>query len=185
MTGESAPNPRSAPETHEEREIAAIALGGNLGRREEWLAEARRRIADRMGEVVNESAMYETDPIGPPGQAPYLNQVVVIETTQPPEVLLEIALAIEAELGRERRERWGPRTIDLDLLLYGNVALDGCGLTLPHPRLHERPFVLFPLADVLPDWVHPRRGTSVREMRDAVGNAGVRRLANPSAGLEG
>lgn len=133
-----------------------------------------------MGEVVRVSGLYETEPVGPPGQADYLNQVVVIETEQSPEALLEMALEIEDELGRERRERWGPRTIDLDLLLYGDLALSGCALTLPHPRLHERSFVLVPLAEVMPDWVHPRLGTSVRALRDAIGDAGVRRAQSPS-----
>jgi len=151
----------------------AIALGSNLGVRERFLAQARVLIGARMGAVVGISSVYETEPVGPAGQQRYLNQVVVIESHQLPEALLDHALAIERELGRERTHRWGPRTIDVDLLLYGDEAILGCGLTLPHPRLHERPFVLVPLAEVLPEWVHPQRGESARQMCRALGDEGV------------
>ncbi len=103
------------------------------------------------------SRLIETDPQGPPGQERYLNGAVAIDTALPPRGLLEALLAIEAALGRDRASepRWGSRTLDLDLLLYGDLVLDQEGLRVPHPRLHERAFVLAPLAEIAPEAVHP------------------------------
>ncbi len=154
--------------------LAAIALGSNLADREENLERARALIAARMGDLVRVSRIYETDPIGPAGQAQYLNQVALVDTPREPEELLELGLAIEAEIGRRRTTHWGPRTIDLDLLLHGARVRSSAALTLPHPRLHERPFVLVPLAEILPAWHHPLRGQTVRELQRAQGCGGVR-----------
>ncbi len=131
---------------------AYIALGSNLGERAALLRgalAALRRAADVR--VVAESAVYETAPVGGPPQPDYLNMVAVVETALGPEALLERCLAVEAEHGRVRRERWGARTLDLDLLSYGTLALQTERLTLPHPRLAERAFVLVPLAEVAPE----------------------------------
>jgi 2-amino-4-hydroxy-6-hydroxymethyldihydropteridine diphosphokinase len=154
-------------------QTAAVALGSNLGSRAANLARARARIADCMGHLVASSRIYETDPVGPP-QACYLNQVLVLDAADEPEELIARAQRIESELGRARRQRWGPRTIDVDLLLHGDRVRAVASLTLPHPRLHERAFVLVPLAEVLPDWRHPILGRTVREMRAACAAAGVR-----------
>ena len=102
------------------------------------------------------SSVYETAPVGgPPGQGPYLNAVAELRTELDPDALLGVLLEIESTLGRVRTERDGPRTLDLDLLLYGDVVRDDARLTLPHPRLHQRLFVLKPLAEIAPGLIHP------------------------------
>jgi 2-amino-4-hydroxy-6-hydroxymethyldihydropteridine diphosphokinase len=160
------------PRAPEGTQLAAVALGSNLGRREDYLRAARDALAARAGRIVRASRIYETVPVGPP-QGAYLNQVVLLATAHPPEQLLRRAQAIEDDLGRVRGARWGPRVIDLDLLLQDGCVRDGPALTLPHPRLAERAFVLVPLAEVWPGWRHPRLGHTARELRDARGRAGV------------
>jgi 2-amino-4-hydroxy-6-hydroxymethyldihydropteridine diphosphokinase len=133
---------------------AFVGVGSNLGDRE---ATVRAAIAALPG-VVAVSTLRETDPVGVVDQPPFLNGAVVLETELPPRELLELLLAVERDLGRERRERWGPRSIDLDLLVYGDVSVDEPGLTVPHPRLHERRFALEPLAELDPELELPGRG---------------------------
>jgi 2-amino-4-hydroxy-6-hydroxymethyldihydropteridine diphosphokinase len=133
---------------------AYVGVGANLGDREATI----RAALDALPGVVAVSTLRETDPVGVVDQPLFLNGAVALETTLAPRALLETLLAVERELGRERGERWGPRTIDLDLLLYGDETIDEPGLTVPHPRLHERRFVLEPLADLDPGLVIPRRG---------------------------
>ena len=130
---------------------AYIGLGANLGERELNLRRAVELLgADPAIEVVGVSSLRETDPVGYVDQPRFLNGAVALETTLSARELLGRMLAIERELGRDRtsEERWGPRTIDLDLLLYGNERIDEPGLTVPHPRLTERRFVLEPLAEL-------------------------------------
>ena len=134
--------------------IAYVGLGSNVGDRE---ATIRAAIAALPG-VVAVSELRETDPVGVTEQPVFLNGAFALETELSARELLRSLLAVERELGRERRERWGPRTIDLDLLLYGGETLDEPGLTVPHPRLHERRFVLEPLAEIAPRLVIPGRG---------------------------
>ena len=131
-----------------------VGVGSNLGDREETIRAAIAALPD----VVAVSELRETDPVGVTDQPPFLNGAVALDTALAPRELLEALLAVERQLGRERRERWGPRTIDLDLLLYGCEAVDEPGLTVPHPRLHERRFALEPLAELDPDLVVPGRG---------------------------
>jgi 2-amino-4-hydroxy-6-hydroxymethyldihydropteridine diphosphokinase len=133
---------------------AYIGLGANLGDRE---ATIRAAVAALPG-VVAVSRLRETDPVGVTDQPRFLNGVVALETDLSARELLDRLLEIERELGRERRERWGPRTIDLDLLVYGEETVDEAGLTVPHPRLHERRFALEPLAELAPDALIPGRG---------------------------
>jgi 2-amino-4-hydroxy-6-hydroxymethyldihydropteridine diphosphokinase len=133
---------------------AYIGLGANLGDREETI---RAAVAELPG-VVAVSPLRETDPVGVTDQPRFLNGVAALETELAPRELLDVLLAVERRLGRERRERWGPRTIDLDLLLYGDAVIDEDGLKIPHPRLHERRFVLEPLADLAPQLVVPGLG---------------------------
>ena len=131
---------------------ALLALGSNLGDR---LSHLRTAIAS-LPDLVACSPVYETDPVGgPEGQGPYLNMVVRLETDVTPRDLLETCLRLEREAGRERRERWGPRTLDVDIVWIDGVTLDEPDLVVPHPRMRERPFVLAPLADVAPDLVAP------------------------------
>lgn len=151
---------------------AYVGLGANLGDRETTLRHAVDRLGTNDGvEVVAVSTLRETEPWGPVAQPPFLNGVVALETVLEPVELLEVLLEIERGLGRDRREetRWGPRTIDLDLLLYDDRVVDEPGLTVPHPRLHERRFVLEPLAELDSDLVIPgsaRVSDLLRELVD-------------------
>jgi 2-amino-4-hydroxy-6-hydroxymethyldihydropteridine diphosphokinase len=134
---------------------AFIGLGANLGDRETTLRSAVERLRNTPGvRVVRESGLRETDPVGLPDQPRFLNGVVEVETDLEPRDLLERLFEIEAALGRVRPAdgaRWGPRAIDLDLLLYGNRKVDEPGLSVPHPRMGEREFVLGPLSEIDPD----------------------------------
>lgn len=129
---------------------AFLGLGSNLGDR--W-ARLREAVASLDG-VVAVSPVYETDPEGgPPGQGQYLNCVVELDTELTPRQLLGVCHRLEAAAGRVRTERWGPRPLDVDVLLYGDVELDDEDLEVPHPRMWDRRFVLAPLADLAPDLV--------------------------------
>ncbi|HZU72337.1 MAG TPA: 2-amino-4-hydroxy-6-hydroxymethyldihydropteridine diphosphokinase [Acidimicrobiales bacterium] len=132
---------------------AFLGLGSNLGDRRAHLRRAVEglRSADHVAAV---SSVYETDPVGgPEGQGPYLNAVVELTTTRTPRQLLELARSLEAAAGRVRTERWGPRTLDVDVLLVGDLELDEDDLVVPHPRMWERGFVLVPLAELAPELV--------------------------------
>lgn len=139
---------------------AVLALGSNLGRRFDTLQRAVDALFDAPGlEFVAASPVYETDPVGgPEGQRPYLNAVVIAETKLQPSMLLERAQSVENAFGRVREERWGPRTLDVDLIVVGDTVCDDPVLTLPHPRVHERAFVLVPWAQVDPDAEVPGHG---------------------------
>jgi 2-amino-4-hydroxy-6-hydroxymethyldihydropteridine diphosphokinase len=143
--------------------IAYVGLGSNLGDREGNLTRALA-LLERVGSV-RPSSIRETDPIGVTEQPKFLNAVAEVETEVPARELLDRLLAIELELGRDRaaETRWGPRTIDLDLLLYGDETIDEPGLTVPHPRLAERRFVLEPLHELEPGLILPD-GRAVREL---------------------
>jgi 2-amino-4-hydroxy-6-hydroxymethyldihydropteridine diphosphokinase len=159
---------------------AFIGLGSNLhshhGDRQRHLEMALGAMS-RIGRVIKTSSIYETDAWGVDGDQPdYLNQVAMIETGLGPSALVEAMLGIEAEIGRVRTERYGSRTIDLDVLFLGNLVINEPGVQIPHPRLHERAFVLVPLADVAPDFVHPVLGTTLDKLLRGIGNSGVRRL---------
>lgn len=132
-----------------------LLLGSNLGDRPQVLAAAREAIADQAGSITHQSAIYETAPWGITDQPAFLNQVLEITTSLLPEDLLRIILNIEHDLGRVRYERWGARVIDIDLLYFGQTVMDSARLTLPHPRIQDRRFVLAPLAEIAPDFIHP------------------------------
>jgi 2-amino-4-hydroxy-6-hydroxymethyldihydropteridine diphosphokinase len=153
---EGAPTPPSAERVRSERlrprepVRAFLALGSNLGDRRAHLAGGITRLPD----VVAVSGLYETDPVGgPPGQGAYLNCVVELRTSRSPRELLGLAQAAEAAAQRVRSERWGPRTLDVDVLLVGDETVDEPDLVVPHPRMWERGFVLVPLADLAPELV--------------------------------
>lgn len=161
------------------RTPACIALGSNLGDRDAHLCAAILALRHTVDtEVVAVSKIYETDPVGPPPQGPYLNAVVCISTGLTPEALLDRLQQIESERGRRRSaERNNPRTLDLDLLLFGDARIDLPGLIVPHPRLHERAFVLEPLRDVAANWRHPVLGEAIEVLaRRARDRVRVRRL---------
>lgn len=142
---------------------AYVGLGSNLGDRLGHLRDAVRLLGERGATLVRSSRVYETDPVGPP-QPDYLNAVVEVAWEGTARELLEACLGVEAELGRERAERWGPRTIDVDLLTFGDEEIDEPDLIVPHPRMHERAFVLVPLLELDPDPPLPggRRAAGLR-----------------------
>jgi len=153
---------------------AWIALGSNLGDPPAQLRHAIDAVRALDGvSVTAVSSFYRTDPVGPPGQPDFCNAVAGIETRLAPEALLARLQAIERTAGRERSERWGPRTLDLDLLFYDDAVIDAPDLQVPHPRLAERAFVLVPLAEVAPGADVPGHGR-VADLRAAVDEAGVR-----------
>jgi len=143
-----------------------LGLGANLGKRRETIDAALARLADHPAiRVCAVSALIETAPVGgPAGQPNYLNGAAAIETNLDPAALLAELKRIEHDLGRRDGPRWGPRPIDLDILLYGDLALASPDLTIPHPRLRERRFVLAPLAQIAPDAIDPVRGLAVRAL---------------------
>jgi 2-amino-4-hydroxy-6-hydroxymethyldihydropteridine diphosphokinase len=132
---------------------AFLGLGSNLGEREQRLREAVGAIPD----LVAVSPVYETDPVGGPEQGAYLNAVAELATDRSPRELLELCHELETAAERVRLERWGPRTLDVDVLLVGELTVDEPDLVVPHPRLWERRFVLAPLADLAPELVAPER----------------------------
>jgi 2-amino-4-hydroxy-6-hydroxymethyldihydropteridine diphosphokinase len=133
-----------------------LGLGANLGDRLGTLREAAARLTSGGLRIVASSRVWETEPVGgPPGQPPFLNAVVRAETVLAPRQVLRVAQEVEEVLGRTREVRWGPRTIDVDVLLIDDLVLDDPDLTVPHPRLAERAFVVLPLLDIDPDPVLP------------------------------
>jgi len=156
---------------HKSTATAYIGLGANLGRRRETLRAALDDLDRHEGvRVVRTSALLETEPVGgPPGQPPYLNAAAELRTTLEPHELLRLLQQIENAFGRTREVRWGPRTLDLDLLLYEGRVIDTPALQVPHPRMHERRFVLEPLCQIAPEAVHPVLGKTVRQLLEGLG----------------
>jgi 2-amino-4-hydroxy-6-hydroxymethyldihydropteridine diphosphokinase len=147
---------------------AYLGLGSNLGDREANLRTSLEELERRGGvEVVRESSIYETEPVGMTEQPPFLNAVVEVETELAPRELLHLALDVERRIGRTREVRWGPRKIDIDILTFDQVTLDEPGLIVPHPRLTQRRFVLEPLLEIAPDAVLPD-GTVLRAVLDSI-----------------
>jgi 2-amino-4-hydroxy-6-hydroxymethyldihydropteridine diphosphokinase len=149
--------------------VAYIGLGANLGDPRRQLTEALARLAEAEEiEVVRVSSFYVTPPLGPPEQPWYVNAVAQVRTRLTPEELLRVLHRLEEEAGRVRRERWGPRIIDLDLLLYNGVILTGPEVQVPHPEMHRRAFVLAPLAEIAPQAWHPALEQSAAELLAAL-----------------
>ncbi len=145
-------------------ERTAIALGSNMGNSAKTLATAIDTLAKTPGIVLQaKSSLYQTKAVGPP-QPDYLNSCVILQVQMPPQQLLDTLLAIEQKFGRVRRERWGPRSLDLDLLLYDDLIWNTPTLQIPHPRMRERAFVLVPLAEIAPDWLEPVSGCVIKDL---------------------
>lgn len=134
---------------------AFLLLGSNLGDRQSLLARAIGLITQQAGTIIAESAVYETQSWGKTDEPDYLNRVIQLRTEIEPEALLDILLEIEQQMGRERRERWGARVIDIDILFYDDRVINTLQLQIPHPRLHERRFTLEPLFEIVPYLKHP------------------------------
>lgn len=142
-----------------------LGLGSNVGDRENQLKEAIRLLDEQSGiKVVKVSSFYETEPVGYVDQPDFLNLCVEIQTELSPKAVLERGLAIEQQLHRVRKERWGPRTLDIDILLYGDQIIEEQDLTIPHPRMTERAFVLIPLQEITPNKVEPRTQTKIKDI---------------------
>lgn len=142
---------------------AYIALGSNLDDPARQLRAAAAALS-ALGEIAAASSLYETEPVGFRDQPVFLNAVLLLRTELPPQALMRELLRIEQAQGRERRRKDGPRTLDLDILFYGGAVIDEPGLRIPHPRLHERRFVLAPLAEIAPDLVHPTLNEPIRQL---------------------
>ncbi len=156
---------------------AVLALGSNVGDRAATLQAALDALAAHI-EVVAVSAIYETSPVGGPAQPDFYNAVVLVNTTLTASELLFVAHSLEAAAGRVRLEHWGPRTLDVDVLVYGDEQSDDPALTLPHPRAHERAFVVLPWLEIEPDGTVVGHGT-LAQLAATLGTGGVRRLDAP------
>jgi 2-amino-4-hydroxy-6-hydroxymethyldihydropteridine diphosphokinase len=149
------------------RNITYLSLGSNLGDRAGNLRAAIEKLSG-FGEVVAVSSFYETEPVELTNQPWFVNCAVALETEQVPEAFLGELLALEQSMGRRRTQKKGPRTIDIDMLLFGDAIIETAGLSIPHPAMHQRRFVLVPMAEIAPEQRHPILKRSMRELLDAL-----------------
>jgi 2-amino-4-hydroxy-6-hydroxymethyldihydropteridine diphosphokinase len=147
--------------------LVYLSLGSNVGDREAQLQEARAKLA-AVGRVVAESSFYETEPVEFTQQPWFLNCVLALETSKTPQELIAAVLRIEVEMGRRRMQKKGPRTIDIDILLFDDTIVDSKELTIPHPAMHQRRFVLEPLAEIAPELLHPVLKKTIGELLDSL-----------------
>jgi len=158
-----------------------LALGSNLGDRQAYLSAALDGLSSRGVQVIRSASLYSTEPLSmPAGQPWFLNTVVEVTTSMSPEKLLETCLAIEEENSRKRTGGKESRTLDIDIIFFGDTILKGPGLTIPHPEFRNRRFVLEPLAEIAPDFIDPVTGTTARELLERVNDPGaVQRFGPP------
>lgn len=155
--------------------VAYISFGSNMGDKVESLRQAVSFLQQHPSiEVTKVSSIYDTDPVGYEDQDLFMNLVVEVKTSLGAESLLDACQEIEQQLKRVRLIRWGPRTMDLDIILYGDEIIETERLIVPHPRMHERAFVLVPLAEIAPNVIQPVENTSITELLAQVGEEGVR-----------
>lgn len=143
-----------------------LGLGSNLGDKAGYLRAGLQKISEKVGRLKKTSGIYETEPWGVDGQDSYYNLVAEVETPLPPLQLMQVIRQIEQDCGRERKERWGSRTLDIDLLFFEDYYFTTPELTVPHPRLTERNFVLYPMTEIAPDFVHPVKRLTLAELKD-------------------
>jgi 2-amino-4-hydroxy-6-hydroxymethyldihydropteridine diphosphokinase len=155
------------PEDWAVHKIVYLSLGSNLGDREANLRTAIEKLGE-FGNIAAISSFYETEPVEVTAQPWFLNCAVKLDTEKMPRQLISAILALEQSMGRQRKQQKGPRIIDIDVLLFGSSVIEIPSLTIPHPHLHERRFVLEPLAEIAPDARHPIYKRSMRELRDAL-----------------
>jgi 2-amino-4-hydroxy-6-hydroxymethyldihydropteridine diphosphokinase len=158
---------------------AYIGLGANLGDREANINRALVEIVRSGCRLAQVSSIYETEPVGFEDQPDFLNAVAEIETEAGPAELMAALDEIEQRIGRRETFKWGPRKVDLDILLYGDQSLAEDNLKIPHPEMHKRAFVLSPLAEIAPQAMHPALGLTARELSERVGQKGVRKFESP------
>ncbi len=143
---------------------AVIGLGSNMGQRKRKLTQAHGYISQKVGEIIKKSSYYETEPWGDTDQPFFLNQAIVIQTQLEPEELLLALKSIEIIMGRKNHKKWSARPIDMDILFYESITYDSSTLSIPHPLLHERNFVLIPLVEIIPEFIHPRLQLNIEEL---------------------
>jgi 2-amino-4-hydroxy-6-hydroxymethyldihydropteridine diphosphokinase len=147
--------------------VVYLSLGSNVGDRDSLLRDAQARLGAE-GRIVAASSFYETEPVEFTDQPWFLNCAIALETSTTPQELMGAILGIEKEMGRQRLQNKGPRTIDIDILLFGDTILDSPQLTIPHPAMHHRRFTLEPLAEIAPNVLHPVLRKTIRELRNAL-----------------
>ena len=144
-----------------------LHIGSNVGDAKANLDRCVELIKERIGECMSLSSIYLTQAWGLEDQNDFLNQALEISTILGLELVLEKCIEIEAEMGREKNVKWGPRIIDIDIIFYGEEVMESTSLTVPHPRMHNRNFVLYPLAEIIPEWKHPILGKSIAELKES------------------
>jgi 2-amino-4-hydroxy-6-hydroxymethyldihydropteridine diphosphokinase len=143
-----------------------LLLGSNLGNRELFLQRATQYIEDEIAPVIKASSVYETQSWGKTDAPDYLNQVIMLQTNMSAQTILKKILSIEVVLGRRREEKWGSRTIDIDILFYGQAVINEPSLQVPHPELHKRRFTLEPLSEIAPDFVHTNYKKNILQLKN-------------------
>lgn len=160
-----------------------LLLGCNIGNRKSNLTRAITLIKEAGIKVKKCSSIYKTAAWGITDQADFFNQVLITETDHPPLELLAVLLSIEKSMGRERKVKWGPRLIDIDILFFGDIAIESSILTIPHPELHNRRFTLQPLYEIAPDLIHPILNKTIEELLAICPDSGQISIEETSASL--
>lgn len=145
---------------------AYISLGGNVGNTQEIFEQALQMLAENVGKITQKSSLYQTAAWGNIPQNDFLNQVIKLETSFDASTLLDSLLTIELYFKRDRKEKWGPRTLDLDLLYFNQALIDTVDLQVPHPRIKARNFILIPLAEIAPQWIDPKEQQSILHLKE-------------------
>ncbi len=150
-----------------------LHIGSNIGDRHTYLSFAIQRIAHRIGDITLLSKIYETEAWGGISQHPFLNQALEVETDLSADLILKKCQEIELEAERIREVKWGPRTLDIDLILYDNEIIESPELTIPHPRMQERNFVMVPVSEIAPHWIHPLLNESMEVLKEKSTDIGL------------